>query len=209
MGTGGFDVAQTSSENSEEDLVTKETGISKTEPSVIESSETETSETEPSEPEPYDAEPKKAKQKTAKDTAAVQTTLWASPLFPQVAEASAHRPESLPRGGERHGFVCEGYFWVDSRRGQVPGQLQQSRTITSGEIQTVVCLLLPGEICKYAMSEATKLVIRYNCCRWTASGPPEHHKPDSLKTLIWKERTCSNEEPHPLWVLSVCPTFHF
>ncbi|CAI9180891.1 unnamed protein product [Rangifer tarandus platyrhynchus] len=38
-------------------------------------------------------------------------------------------------------------------------------TIMSEDIQTAVCLLLPGEIGSYAMSEATKLVIRYNTHR--------------------------------------------
>ncbi|XP_030876048.1 histone H2B.3-like [Leptonychotes weddellii] len=34
-------------------------------------------------------------------------------------------------------------------------------TITSREIQTAVCLLLPGEIGKFAMSEASKAIMRY------------------------------------------------
>ncbi|XP_004406440.1 PREDICTED: late histone H2B.L4-like [Odobenus rosmarus divergens] len=34
-------------------------------------------------------------------------------------------------------------------------------TITTREIQTAVCLLLPGEIGKHAMSEATKAIIRF------------------------------------------------
>ncbi|XP_032706986.1 histone H2B-like [Lontra canadensis] len=34
-------------------------------------------------------------------------------------------------------------------------------TITSREIQTAVCLLLPGEIGKFTMSEASKANIRY------------------------------------------------
>ncbi|XP_059014109.1 histone H2B type W-T-like [Mustela lutreola] len=38
----------------------------------------------------------------------------------------------------------------------------QRSTITSGEIQTAVRLLLPGEIGKHAVSEATKAVIRFN-----------------------------------------------
>ena len=38
-------------------------------------------------------------------------------------------------------------------------------TITSGDIQRAVRLLLPGEIGKYAVSEATKSVIRYNTHR--------------------------------------------
>ncbi|XP_035951577.2 histone H2B 1/2-like [Halichoerus grypus] len=38
-------------------------------------------------------------------------------------------------------------------------------TITSREIQTAVRLLLPGEIGKHAVSEATKAVIRFNRCK--------------------------------------------
>ena len=34
-------------------------------------------------------------------------------------------------------------------------------TITSREIQTAVCLLLPGELAKHAMSEGTKAVTKY------------------------------------------------
>ncbi|KAB0340292.1 hypothetical protein FD754_023241, partial [Muntiacus muntjak] len=142
-------VAQTSSENSAEDLGTKETGISKTEPSVIESSETE-----PSEPEPCDAEPKKAKQKTAKDTAAVQTT------------SQVHTGLNLSHevANIMDSFVKDIFEWIAEEAGCLAISNNHC-TITSGEIQTAVCLLLPGEICKYAMSEATKSVIRYNCCR--------------------------------------------
>ncbi|VCW69401.1 unnamed protein product, partial [Gulo gulo] len=34
-------------------------------------------------------------------------------------------------------------------------------TITSREIQTTACLLLPGEIGKFALSEASKAILRY------------------------------------------------
>ena len=34
-------------------------------------------------------------------------------------------------------------------------------TITSREIQTAVCLLLPGELAKHAASEGTKAVTKY------------------------------------------------
>ena len=34
-------------------------------------------------------------------------------------------------------------------------------TITSREIQTAVCLLLPGELAKHAVSEGTKAVTKY------------------------------------------------
>ncbi|XP_045627960.1 late histone H2B.L4-like [Ursus americanus] len=38
-------------------------------------------------------------------------------------------------------------------------------TISSREIQTAVRLLLPGEIGKHAVSEATKAIIRYTLCQ--------------------------------------------
>ncbi|XP_044768169.1 probable histone H2B 4, partial [Neomonachus schauinslandi] len=47
-------------------------------------------------------------------------------------------------------------------------------TITSREIQTAVRLLLPGEIGKHAVSEASKAVISYTLRQWAASGPPDH-----------------------------------
>ena len=34
-------------------------------------------------------------------------------------------------------------------------------TITSREIQTTLCLLLPGELAKHAVSEGTKAVTKY------------------------------------------------
>ncbi|KRX70032.1 Histone H2B 7 [Trichinella sp. T6] len=44
-------------------------------------------------------------------------------------------------------------------------QYNQRHTITSREIQTAVRLLLPGELCKHAVSEGTKAVNKYNCGR--------------------------------------------
>ncbi|KRX34471.1 Histone H2B 7 [Trichinella murrelli] len=44
-------------------------------------------------------------------------------------------------------------------------QYNQRHTITSREIQTAVRLLLPGELCKHAVSEGTKAVSKYNCGR--------------------------------------------
>ncbi|XP_032702091.1 histone H2B-like [Lontra canadensis] len=41
----------------------------------------------------------------------------------------------------------------------------QRTTITSREIQTAVRLLLPGEIGKHAVSEATKAILRYTFCQ--------------------------------------------
>ena len=38
-------------------------------------------------------------------------------------------------------------------------------TITSREIQTAVCLLLPGELAKHTVSEGTKAVTKYTCSK--------------------------------------------
>ncbi|XP_003370796.1 histone H2B, gonadal [Trichinella spiralis] len=46
-------------------------------------------------------------------------------------------------------------------------QYNQRHTITSREIQTAVRLLLPGELCKHAVSEGTKAVSKYNSGRTT------------------------------------------
>ena len=61
-------------------------------------------------------------------------------------------------------FVKDIFEWI-AKEARCLASSNNHCTITSGDIQTVVCLLLPGEVCKYAMSEATKSVIRYNCCR--------------------------------------------
>ena len=39
-------------------------------------------------------------------------------------------------------------------------------TITSREIQTTVCLLLPGELAKHAVSEGTKAVTKYTSSKY-------------------------------------------
>ena len=60
-------------------------------------------------------------------------------------------------------------FMMDifKRIAKEPGCLanNKSHTITSGEIQTSVHLLLSGEINKYTMSEATRAVIKYATSR--------------------------------------------
>ncbi|XP_061264755.1 histone H2B-like [Bos javanicus] len=70
MGIGGSILSETSSDSYEEDVITKETGISEIEPSEKEMAKVETSKPDPydaepikvetSKPDPYDAEPKKA-----------------------------------------------------------------------------------------------------------------------------------------------------
>ncbi|CAI9180890.1 unnamed protein product [Rangifer tarandus platyrhynchus] len=169
-------MAQPSSDNSEEDLGTNKTGTSKVEPSETEPSGTETSEMEPSEPEPYDAEPKKAKQKTAKGhrhrhrcrcrcRCCPNNFARFATYFPRVLR-QVHTGLSLS-----HEVVNVMDSFVKDMFEQIAGEARHLAcsnkhcTITSGEIQTAVHLLLPGEIGKYAVSKATKSVIRYNTRR--------------------------------------------
>ncbi|XP_043313441.1 late histone H2B.L4-like [Cervus canadensis] len=168
-------MAQPSSDNSEEDLGTNETGTSKVEPSETEPSETETSETEPSEPEPYGAEPKKAKQKTAKGRRHRHRLRHRRRCLDNFASFATYFPRVLRQVHTGLSLSHEAVNVMDSlvkdmfeRIAEEAGHLARSNkhcTITSGEIQTAVHLLLPGEICKYAVSEATKSVIRYNTRR--------------------------------------------
>ncbi|XP_052519584.1 late histone H2B.L4-like [Budorcas taxicolor] len=155
-------MAQPSSDNSEEDLGTNEAGTSKTEPS-----ETEDLGSEPSEPEPYDAEPKKAKQKTAKGRRRRHLDNFASfaTYFPRVLR-QVHTGLSLSHEAMNvmDSFVKDMFEQIAEEAGSL-ARSNKHCTITSGEIQTAVSLLLPGEIGKYAVSEATKSVIRYNTRR--------------------------------------------
>jgi len=48
-------------------------------------------------------------------------------------------------------------------------QYNKRSTITSREIQTAVRLLLPGELAKHAVSEATKAVTKYTSSKYSSS----------------------------------------
>ena len=41
-------------------------------------------------------------------------------------------------------------------------KINQTKTLTAREVQTAARLLLPGELCKHAMSEGTRAVAKYN-----------------------------------------------
>ena len=154
-------MAQPSSDKSEEDPGTNEAGTSKIEPS-----ETETSESEPSEPEPYDAKPKKVKRKTAKGRRCHQDNFASfATYFPRVLR-QVHTGLSLSHEAMNvlDSFVKDMFEQIAEEAGSL-AHSNKHCTITSEDIQRAVRLLLPGEIGKYAVSEATKSVIRYNTHR--------------------------------------------
>ena len=155
-------------DNSEEDIITKEMGTSEIEPS-----DTEMAEAGPSNPDPCDAEPKKAKRKTAKGRRCRcrrrrcgqgNFSSFAT-YFPRVLK-QVHTGLSLSRESVNvlDSFVKDMFERIAEEAGRLAHSNKRC-TIMTEDIQTSVRLLLPGELGKYATSEATKSVIRYHLCR--------------------------------------------
>ncbi|XP_070641129.1 histone H2B type 1-A-like [Bos indicus] len=165
MGNGGSVVSQPSSDSYEEDVITKETGTSETEPS-----ETEMAKAETSKPEPYDAEPKKAKQKTAKGRCRRRRhchndnfSSFAT-YFPRVLR-QMHTGLSLSHDSMNilDLFVKDMFERIAKEARRLA--CYKCCTITHEDIEIAVRLLLPGELRKYAITAATKSLIRYHTCR--------------------------------------------
>ncbi|XP_017899596.1 PREDICTED: late histone H2B.L4-like [Capra hircus] len=155
MENGGAAVWKPSSDSHEEDVITIDTSTSETEPS-----ETEMAKAETSKPEPCDAEPRKAKQKTAKGRRCP------SPPLPSGVLKQVHTGLSLSRESVNvlDSFVKDMFERIAEEAGRLAHSNKRC-TIMTEDIQTSVRLLLPGELGKYATSEATKSVIRYHLCR--------------------------------------------
>ena len=166
MENGGSVVSQPSPDGYEEDVITKETGTSETEPS-----ETEMAKAETSKPEPCDAEPKKAKQKTANGRRRRRRhrhndnfSRFAT-YFPRVLR-QIHKGMSLSRDSVNilDSFVKDMFERIAEEAGRL-ARNNKRRTITHEDIEAAVRLLLPGDLCKYAINAATKSLIRYHTCR--------------------------------------------
>ena len=142
--------------------------------SEIEPSDTEMAEAGPSNPDPCDAEPKKAKRKTAKGRRCRcrrrrrcgqgNFSSFAT-YFPRVLK-QVHTGLSLSRESVNvlDSFVKDMFERIAEEAGRLAHSNKRC-TIMTEDIQTSVRLLLPGELGKYATSEATKSVIRYHLCR--------------------------------------------
>ena len=152
-------MAEPSCDNSEEGLVNKETCTSEMEISEF------------SKPEPCDDEPRKAKKKTAKSrrrrrrSCRLNNFSSFATYFPRVLR-QVHPGLSLSHEALNimDSFVKDMFERIAKEAGRLIHSSKRC-PIMSEDIQTAVCLLLPGEIGKYAMSEATKSVIRYNIHR--------------------------------------------
>lgn len=154
-------MAEPSSDNSEESLVTKETCTSEMEISEF------------SKPEPCDDEPRKAKKKTAKGrrrrrccrrrrhSYRLNKSVSFATYFPRVLK-QVHTGLSISHEtlNIMDSFVKDMFERIAEEAGRLTRSSKRC-TIMSEDIQTAVRLLLPGEMGKYAMSAATKSVIRY------------------------------------------------
>lgn len=156
-------MAEPSSDNSEESLVTKETCTSEMEISEF------------SKPEPCDDEPRKAKKKTAKGrrrrrrrccrrrrhSSRLNSSVSFATYFPRVLK-QVHTGLSVSHEtlNIMDCFVKDMFERIAEEAGRLTRSNKRC-TIMSEDIQTAVRLLLPGEMGKYAMSAATKSVIRY------------------------------------------------
>jgi len=165
MGIGGSILSETSSDSYEEDVITKETGISEIEPSEKEMAKVETSK-----PDPCDAEPKKAKQKTAKGRRRRRHCHHDSfssfaTYFPRVLR-QIHKGMSLSHDSVNilDSFVKDTFERIAEEAGRLAGD-NKRRTITTEDIEAAVRLLLPGKLGKYAVLKATKSLITYRTCK--------------------------------------------
>ncbi|KAG5194271.1 hypothetical protein JEQ12_020632 [Ovis aries] len=153
-------------DTSEEDVIPKEMGTSETEPS-----DTEMAEAGPSNPDPCDAEPKKAKRKTAKGRRCRRRRYRQgnfssfATYFPRVLK-QVHTGLSLSRESVNvlDSFVKDMFERIAEEAGRL-AHCSRRCTIMTEDIQTAVRLLLPGELGKYAVSEASKAVARYRTSR--------------------------------------------
>ncbi|XP_059942409.1 late histone H2B.L4-like [Mesoplodon densirostris] len=141
-GGDGSDMSEPSSETSGESLATKEA-------------------------EPSKAEPKNPKQKTPKRHRGCRSRRRSdgfdsfAAYFPRVLK-QAHEGLSLSEEAVNvmDSFVKDMFERIANEAARLVCSSKHS-TLSSGEIQTSVRLLLPGELGKHAMSKASKAVIRY------------------------------------------------
>ncbi|XP_040091860.1 histone H2B 1/2-like [Oryx dammah] len=155
-------------DNSEEDVISKEMGTSETEPS-----ETEMADAGPSNREPCVAGPRKAKQKTAKGRRgrgrrrrSHQGSFSSFATYYRRVLRQVHTGLSLSRESVNNldSFVKDMFEQIAEEAGRL-AHCSKRCTIMTKDIQTAVRLLLPGELGKYAVSEAIKSVTRYNSSR--------------------------------------------
>ncbi|XP_058391257.1 late histone H2B.L4-like [Diceros bicornis minor] len=114
--------------------------------------------------EPTEADPKSLKQKQPRRRRRRCSDSFAV-YFPRVLKR-VHEGLSLSREtvSVMDSFVKDIFERIADEAARLVRSTKRS-TMSSREIQTAVRLLLPGEIGKHAVSEATKAVIRYTSRR--------------------------------------------
>ncbi|XDB66324.1 hypothetical protein ABFV05_019940 [Capra hircus] len=203
MENGGAAVWKPSSDSHEEDVITIDTSTSETE-----SSETEMAKAETSKPEPYDAEPRKAKQKTAKGRRCRRRRCGQgnfssfATYFPRVLK-QVHTGLSLSRESVNvlDSFVKDMFERIAEEAGRLAHSNKRC-TIMTEDIQTSVCLLLPGELGKQQQVHrgldlsgvmVQRLLLRARCPASSAMGP------NISITKEFMTFTASCERLKPMW----------
>ena len=129
--------------------------------------------TEVCEAEPFETEPRKAK-KTPKGRCSCSRSSHHSrcpniesfaTYFPRVLK-QVHMGLSLSQEAVNlmNSFVMDMFEHIAEEAGHL-ARNNKRRTITHEDIEAAVRLLLPGDLCKYAINAATKSLIGYHTCR--------------------------------------------
>ncbi|XP_032702094.1 late histone H2B.L4-like [Lontra canadensis] len=114
--------------------------------------------------EPTEADPKSPKQKLPRGQCRRRRRRSHNSFatyFPRVLK-QVHEGLSLSKKAVSvlDSFIKDIFECIANEVSRLAGSTQRT-TITSREIQTAACLLLPGEIGKFPMWEASKTILRY------------------------------------------------
>ena len=82
-------------------------------------------------------------------------------VYKVLKQVHPHTSISSKAMGIMNSFINNIFFESIAGKASRLAHYNKRSTITSREIQIAVCLLLPGELAKHAMSEGTKAVTKY------------------------------------------------
>lgn len=110
-----------------------------------------------------------AKKKVAKSAAAPEkkvrkkkrTESYASYIYKVLKQVHPETGVSTKAMSIMNSFVADLFERIANEAGKL-ASYNNTKTLTSREIQTSVRLILPGELAKHAISEGTKAVTKYS-----------------------------------------------
>ena len=102
----------------------------------------------------------KAQKKDGKKRKRSRKESYSSYVYKVLKQVHPDTSISSKATGIMNSFVNDIFQRITGEASRLAHYNKRS-TITSREIQTAVCLLLPGELAKHAVSEGTKAVTKY------------------------------------------------